>query len=209
MNETMILDRILEIGKARVVFRRDSKGTIVALFPQIPVNENVDDCLAYNSVKQFYPANYGDSVFHSKMASPKEYSPLFGELSSMGIDITVTQRAKADVHNVRAEAIGEGKIATIAEEAVAGAKGGNSVAAPAAPPKRGVKAAPKVVAKAKQPIDVEIIPVVMLKWNCEVCTSGIPVLSGGDMVISCPLCGTNYKVTPLEPYVQRLEQEGS
>lgn len=66
----------------KVIFRKFKTGDVVALFPDIPWNDN-GDITSYTHVGQHGPANkYIISV--TKAADKHEYEPLLKELKDIG-----------------------------------------------------------------------------------------------------------------------------
>jgi hypothetical protein len=91
-----------------VVFRKWRKsqgGGILALFPTIPSDNLGYYCSSYEHVGQHGSADYRGCVQQTVPAKPEEYAALEKELTSIGYELQVVQRASPAMHAAcRAEA---------------------------------------------------------------------------------------------------------
>jgi hypothetical protein len=78
--------------KTKVVFRF-WRGEVIALFPEVPSDVNGYYCESYQHVGQHSGADYNGIIRESRPATPAEYADLHAELTRIGYDLEVVQRA--------------------------------------------------------------------------------------------------------------------
>lgn len=90
-----------------VVFRkwRDT-GTIIALFPELPADNQGWYCDSYEHVGQHGGADFHGVVQHSTPARPDEYADLAVELTRIGYSLRPIKRASWRHHERRRQAAG-------------------------------------------------------------------------------------------------------
>jgi hypothetical protein len=93
-----------------VVFRKDRKGGVFALFPELPGDDLGVLCTAYERVGQHCAADYYLCVSRSDPAAPAEYADLFEELERRGYDLSVRRRATPDMHERRRRVAAERRL---------------------------------------------------------------------------------------------------
>ena len=69
-----------ELAKVIVIFRKEPDGEIVALFPMLLMDNNIENCRAYVHLGQHFSANVNETMKRTKPATPKEYAELQKEL---------------------------------------------------------------------------------------------------------------------------------
>ena len=90
----------------RVVFRKWNKsGDIIALFPEIPADNQGVLCQSYEHVGQHGGADYAHVIDDTKPASRYEYANLLQELKMIGYELKVVKRATRKDHEARREKI--------------------------------------------------------------------------------------------------------
>ncbi len=82
-----------KVENEKVIFRKYPDGDIIALFPEIAVDNTGYNCESYLRVGQHGAANPRIVTSQTKPASQKEYQHLFDELTNMvGYDLKVIKR---------------------------------------------------------------------------------------------------------------------
>jgi hypothetical protein len=86
-----------------VVFRRwrDCSGDIIALFPEIPADDQGVYCQSYMQVGQHGAADYHSVIRLTAQVSPKQYAPLAEELWRIGYDLRPLKHATQQHHDKR------------------------------------------------------------------------------------------------------------
>jgi len=86
-----------------VVFRkfRDKSGQIIALFPEVPSDNDGIYCQSYMHVGQHSGADYYGLVYTTRRAKPEEYADLYRELERIGYKLRVLQKASYKSHQKR------------------------------------------------------------------------------------------------------------
>ena len=84
-----------------VIFRKDAAGGCFALFPELPSDGLGIYCTAYQHIGQHCSANYDLCIHRSDPAMPDEYADLCEELQRRGYDLSVRNRATAEMHERR------------------------------------------------------------------------------------------------------------
>lgn len=92
-------DRTMET--TTVIFRKDREGTVFALFPELPSDDQGLFCTAYQHVGQHCAADFQGCVSQSRPAKADEYADLFEELERRGYHLQVHQRATPVMHERR------------------------------------------------------------------------------------------------------------
>ena len=78
--------------KTKVIFRKFSDGDIIALFPELPGNNNpYETCESYMHVGQHGAASV-DLTDVTTLAKPEEYASLLSELESIGYNVQVAYK---------------------------------------------------------------------------------------------------------------------
>lgn len=92
----------------RVTFRKEKlSGTIYALFPELPHEDNLEHCRAYSNKSGYIGLHYTDFVEQSDLARPDEYKDMYETLSEMGLKLTIVKRVKRRVYLQRRERVAE------------------------------------------------------------------------------------------------------
>ena len=88
-----------------VVFRRwrDRSGDIIALFPEIPADDQGRYCQSYMQVGQHGAADYHSVIRLTAPVGPKQYAPLAEELWRIGYNLRPIRRASCTHHDKRRE----------------------------------------------------------------------------------------------------------
>lgn len=76
--------------KVKVIFRI-LEEEVIALFPEIPGDENPNTCLSYMHLGQHGSATL-DLTYECRLAKPEEYAPLKEELESLEYDLDIRKR---------------------------------------------------------------------------------------------------------------------
>ncbi len=84
----------------KVVFRRYN-GDILALFPEIPTDNQGLYCLSYMHRDGHAAADYDGCISYTKPATPEEYKDLFDELVQIGYEPQPIKRASYKIHDQR------------------------------------------------------------------------------------------------------------
>lgn len=89
-----------------VVFRRwrDRSGDIIALFPEIPADDQGLFCQSYMQVGQHGAADYHSVIRLTAPVGPKQFAPLAEELWRIGYDLRVVKHATQQHHDRRRQA---------------------------------------------------------------------------------------------------------
>ena len=90
-----------------VVFRRwrDRSGDIIALFPEIPADDQGRYCQSYMQVGQHGAADYHSVIRLTAAVGPKQYAPLAEELWRIGYDLRALKHATQQHHDKRRETV--------------------------------------------------------------------------------------------------------
>ena len=88
-----------------VVFRRwrDRSGDIIALFPEIPADDQGRYCQSYMQVGQHGAADYRSAIRLTAPVGPKQYAALAEELWRIGYDLRPVKHASQQHHDRRRE----------------------------------------------------------------------------------------------------------
>lgn len=84
-----------------VIFRRDSKGTVFALMPELPADTYGNFCSCFQHIGQHCSADYHGCIANSNPAKQNEFADLQSELEQRGYDLTVRNRATSKMHDRR------------------------------------------------------------------------------------------------------------
>ncbi len=84
-----------------VIFRTDRQGSVFALMPEIPADNNGHYCTAYEHLGQHSTADYALCIARSRPANPDDYSDLLFELEKRGYRVDVYRRATPSMHERR------------------------------------------------------------------------------------------------------------
>ena len=76
--------------KTKVIYRQWDDGSIIALFPELPVDQSTDNCLSYEHVGQHGAANPAHVIAGSKRVNG--IPELHYELINIGYELQVMQR---------------------------------------------------------------------------------------------------------------------
>lgn len=76
----------------KVIFRKYRNGDIIAIFPEIPGNNNVYTCSSYEHVGQHGACSPFLVVIDTKEAKPSEYKELKKELECRGYNLKIGKR---------------------------------------------------------------------------------------------------------------------
>lgn len=87
--------------KDKVIFKKFDNGDVIAVFPEIPFNQNVhNDCMSYMHIGQHGACSL--SVMQDlEPATPDEYCSLQSELYSIGYTLKVIRRISQKMHSIR------------------------------------------------------------------------------------------------------------
>jgi len=91
----------IEITK--VIFRKFKDGEIIALFPELPGDNSVLNCLNYMAIGQHGSGTA--SLADTKPALPEEYQSVFNELYQIGYRMKVISRFTYRMDQNRIKAI--------------------------------------------------------------------------------------------------------
>lgn len=80
-----------DINKTEVIFRRESDGQILAVFPY-DISTHEGEITVYAHLGQHSQADYNYCVMNCKPAKESEYTPLFQELESIGYNLKTIKR---------------------------------------------------------------------------------------------------------------------
>lgn len=93
--------------KTRVIFRK-FKGSedLIALFPQIPGDNDIATCSSYMHIGQHGAANLVHCMCYATLpAEPKEYEGLKKELEGLGYNLEIRSRTAPGDYSKRKKAI--------------------------------------------------------------------------------------------------------
>lgn len=86
----------------KVIFRKYSDGTIIALFPEHASDEAGMYCSSYVDVGGHSGADYWHVINATRPATPEEYASMKQTLErSYGYELEVRQRASQEMHESR------------------------------------------------------------------------------------------------------------
>ena len=85
-----------------VIFRKFSNNEIIALFPEICVDNTGYNCQSYIHVGQHGAAS-PYLVHTTKLATPTEYKSLYDELVKLGYDMKIIKRFRYKHQEIRRE----------------------------------------------------------------------------------------------------------
>lgn len=88
----------------KVIFRKFKEGDIIALFPELPGDNNPATCNSYMHVGQHGVADIG-IIRDTKPAHELEYKALYNELISIGYNLIVKQRTNYRSMGIRRDII--------------------------------------------------------------------------------------------------------
>jgi len=91
--------------KTKVIFRIFPDGEVIALFPEIPADQQAGHCLSYMHTGQHGAAS-ADLPPYTRSATPEECAPLLEELRTIGYDPQVIARSHPSHHRTRVSAMG-------------------------------------------------------------------------------------------------------
>ena len=77
----------------KVIFRKFSDGSIIALFPELTDNKKYT-VLSYMQIGQHSDVDYQNVISQTKMATENEYQVLKDELESLGYELNVIKKSK-------------------------------------------------------------------------------------------------------------------
>ncbi len=77
----------------KVIFRKFSDGSIIALFPELTDNKKYT-VSSYMHVGQHSDADYQNVISQTKLATENEYQVLKNELESLGYELNVIKKSK-------------------------------------------------------------------------------------------------------------------
>lgn len=93
--------------KTIVIFRKFRKnGDIIAIFPEIPVNQNFANCLSYQKIGQHGAASWPSLQSVTIPANPCEFATLREELQKIGYRLEVKKRCSNRMFKKRVNLIG-------------------------------------------------------------------------------------------------------
>lgn len=87
--------KVMKPGKVEnepVIFRKYPDGDIIALFPEISVDQIGYNCESYMHIGQHGAASPMIVIKQTKLAKPKEYKELYAELVKLGYDLKIIKR---------------------------------------------------------------------------------------------------------------------
>ena len=90
--------------KTIVVFRV-FHGEVLALFPEDPGTNDPATCNSYQHIGQHGAAHYAGCIKGSRPATVAEFSDLAGELTRIGYDLEIRERATHAMHAKRYSAL--------------------------------------------------------------------------------------------------------
>lgn len=91
MSKFKQLDQTIKETKTKVIFRKFPDGEIIALFPELPGNNDPDTCLSYKRNRR-YGAAYAGVDRTLKLDICATQLALFRELTLIGYNLTVVTR---------------------------------------------------------------------------------------------------------------------
>lgn len=103
MSKMSQLDATIKEKLTKVIFRKSSDGAIIALFPELPCNENMFECLSYMHIGQHGKASA--NIEGTKSCRVGEYFGLFKELESIGYNLKVVTRISHEMDQKRIASI--------------------------------------------------------------------------------------------------------
>ena len=77
----------------KVIFRKFSDGSIIALFPELTDNKKYT-VSSYTHVGQHSDCDYQDVISQTKLATENEYNALKEELMSIGYELNIVKKSK-------------------------------------------------------------------------------------------------------------------
>lgn len=77
----------------KVIFRKFSDGSIIALFPELTDNKKYT-VLSYMQVGQHSDVDYQNVISQTKLATENEYKALKEELMSIGYELNIVKKSK-------------------------------------------------------------------------------------------------------------------
>ena len=92
----------IQTEKTKVIFRKFPDGEVIALFPELPGDSDILNCLNYMHIGQH---GNGEALLIGKPAKPEEYKELFDELTAIGYNLTVVSRFSYQMDQRRIAAI--------------------------------------------------------------------------------------------------------
>jgi hypothetical protein len=99
------------MNRTAVVFRRwdDPSGDVIALFPELPADNDGKYCCAYEHIGQHGGADYHGVIANTVPAPAKEAARLARELELIGYWLRPVRRATRRHHERRLAAAGAGR----------------------------------------------------------------------------------------------------
>lgn len=89
----------------KVIFRTfHSGGEVIALFPEVPVDNQYGHCVSYAHVGQHGAASV-DLSGYTRPSTPEEIAPLLRELEAIGYKVEVRKARTAKMDNARRKAM--------------------------------------------------------------------------------------------------------
>ena len=86
--------------KTKVIFRKYKEGDVIALFPEIADSPDPSYCSSYQHIGQHGAAD-PLIINETKRATPKEFAALKKELESLGYNLQVISRNRAEFYGTR------------------------------------------------------------------------------------------------------------
>lgn len=92
--------------EVKVIFRKWPDGTITALFPELPNDNQGWSCVSYEHQGQHGGANCRRAMAHTRAATPEEYQHLLRELGQIGYTrLKIAQRMTRSMLQARRKAL--------------------------------------------------------------------------------------------------------
>lgn len=80
-------------------------GAILALFPELPGDMQLDTCCSYQRIGQHGAAHLRGCIDGTRVAKPAEYEPIKRELESIGYRLIVYKRTRRAFDTARRQAL--------------------------------------------------------------------------------------------------------
>ena len=92
--------------ETKVIFRKwKNNGDVIAIFPQLPGNNNWSTCLSYENIGQHGTCGEALIIAHTQPANQSEYKALKNELESIGYNLKIGLRITDKDRKIRKTAI--------------------------------------------------------------------------------------------------------
>lgn len=92
-----------QIEVTKVIFRKFKDGDIIALFPELPGDNKVSNCMSYMRIGQH--GSKDANTYTTKPAKPEEYQALYKELQAIGYRLKIVSRISYEMDQKRIKAI--------------------------------------------------------------------------------------------------------